>query len=406
VDIEATPEDVGMSVGGIQRVARLVRHYVDERRYAGVVSVVARHDKVVHCDAYGNMDDERDKPMALDTIFRIWSMTKPIVSVALLTLYEEGRFQLDDPVAEFVPEFRDLTVFAGGTAEDYEVRPAARPMTVRDLLMHMSGIVGLGSPGVVGELYRRAGVGHAGSAGTLAETIGVLGTLPLATDPGSRWIYGMSTDVVGHLCEVLSGQPLDVFLQARVLGPLGMTATGFTVPAAKSARFAAEYGFAVGEPRYSLIDDPGVSDYRRSRSYLSGSAGLVGTAGDYLRFCRMLAGGGEVDGVRILGHRTVRFMTANHLPGGVDLAALGRDGGETGRHGQGFGLGFGVLLDPVVAQTLGTAGEYFWGGAASTAFFVNPVEDLIAIFLTQLRPSNSYPIRRALRAAVYSSIVR
>lgn len=401
MDVEVDPADVGMSAGRLDNVDRLVRGYVDEGRYAGVVNVVARHDKVVRCTTYGSMDVERGRPMRPDTIFRIWSMTKPIVSVGLLTLYEEGRFQLDDPVARYLPEFADLRVFAGGTADDHRVRPPRREMTVRDLLLHMSGIVGLGSATEVGELYRRAGV--ASADGTIADTVRALGTLPLAADPGSTWSYGLSTDVLGHLCEVLSGQPLDQFLGERILAPLGMVDTAFTVPPGELSRFAAEYGRA--EQGYTLLDDPMTSPYTRPRSYLAGGSGLVGTAADYLRFCRMLARGGELDGVRVLGPRTVGFMTTNHLPGGRDIAAFGQDGGESTRHGQGFGLGVGVLLDPAVAQTIGTPGEYFWGGAASTTFFVSPVDDLIVVFLTQLRPSNSYPIRRQLRATVYASLL-
>lgn len=403
MDIEAAPEDVGLSTEGMANVERLVRSYVDAGKYAGVVTVVARHDKVVRCVVHGNSDDERDRPMTADTVFRVFSMTKPVVSVALMTLYEQGRFQLDDPVAEFVPEFRDLTVYAGGTADDYEVRRPSRPMTVRDLLMHMGGIVGLGSPTVAGELYRRSGVGAAGSPGTLAETVRVLGKLPLAVDPGSSWIYGMSTDLVGHLCEVIAGQPLDVFLRDRLFEPLAMPDTGFGVSADQLPRFAACYGAT--ETGYELIDDPATSHYTRPASYLAGSSGLVSTAADYLRFCRMLARGGELDGHRVIGPRTLRFMTANHLPGGQDLTAVATNGGETGRAGQGFGLGFGVLLDPTVAMTLGTPGEYFWGGAASTTFFVSPRDDLIVLFLTQLRPSNTYPVRRELRAAVYSALL-
>jgi CubicO group peptidase (beta-lactamase class C family) len=216
----------------------------------------------------------------------------------------------------------------------------------------------------------------------------------------------MSTDLVGYLCEVISGRPFDRYLHERILEPLGLSDTAFVVPPDKVDRFAANYRPQRGSPRYELLDDPAVSEYTRPRPYFSGAAGLVSTAGDYLRFCRMLARGGELDGERVLGPRTLQLMTANHLPGGQDLETMAQNGGETHREGQGLGLGFGVLLDPTVSQTLGTPGEYFWGGAASTAFFVNPVEDLIVIFLTQLRPSATYPaIRRELRATVYSSII-
>jgi CubicO group peptidase (beta-lactamase class C family) len=321
--------------------------------------------------------------MELDTIFRIYSMTKPVVSVALMMLYEEGLFQLDDPVAAYLPELADLQVSAGRNA----VRAAKRPMTVRDLLMHTSGL-GSSYPGP--------------PAGTLAELPRLLAGLPLEADPGARWIYGISTDLVGLLCEVFSGLPLDRYLRERIFEPLGMADTGFFVPAGSVDRFAAGYTFVDGG--YLLADDPVTSDYTRQPSFLSGIAGLVSTAGDYFRFTRMLANGGTLDGVRVLGPRTVRFMTVNHLPGGQDLSAMADTGGETSRKGQGFGLGFGVLLEPTVAQTIGTPGEYFWGGAASTTFFISPADELIVIFLTQLRPSASYPIRRELRSAVYSAL--
>jgi CubicO group peptidase (beta-lactamase class C family) len=275
---------------------------------------------------------------------------------------------------------------------------------VRDLLMHTSGLVARDAASTVGELYRRAGFAGADSQFTLAEMIDRLSRIPLQCDPGSRWIYGISTDLVGYLCQVIGGQRLDRFLDERVLGPLGMLDTSFSVPAEKVDRFAANYAPRAGSPRYKLVDDPATSSYTRPRTYFSGAGGLVSTAADYLRFCRMLANGGELDGARILGPRTLQLMTLNHLPGGKDLATMAQNAGETQREGQGFGLGFAVLLDPTVAQIIGTPGEFYWGGAASTAFFVNPREDLIMLFLTQLRPSSTYPIRRELRSTIYSAI--
>lgn len=375
----------------MERVAALVRQYVDAGRYPGTVTVVARQDRVELFDAYGRSDVERGRAMRADTIFRIYSMTKPIVSLGLMQLYEEGLFQLDDPVVKFLPALGRPTLSDGSRS--------SREMTVRDVLMHTSGLAALNGKHAVSGLYREAGLG---SLKQLSELPALLADLPLQADPGSRWIYGISTDLVGLLCETLSGLPLDRYLSERIFAPLGMVDTGFSVPEASISRFAAGYGYADGG--FTLIDDPLTSAYTRQPSYLSGVSGLVSTAGDYLRFARMLAGGGSLDGVRIIGSRTLRFMTTNHLPGGQDLAAVADFGGETKRAGQGFGLGFGVLLDPVVAQTIGTPGEYFWGGAASTAFFVSPADELIVIFLTQLRPSASYPIRRELRAAVYAAL--
>jgi CubicO group peptidase (beta-lactamase class C family) len=402
--VEAAPEDVGMSSSGLRNVTRLVQGYIDDRKLPGAISLVARRGRVVHFEMYGNMDDERQKPMRSDAIFRFYSMTKPIASVGLMMLYEEGRFQLDDPASRFIPELKNLKVFKSGTADNFETRDPAREMTIRDLLMHTSGLVGRDTASPVGELYRRAGFTGADSAYTLKDMIQKLKDIPLEVDPGSRWIYGISTDLVGYLCEVISGLPFDRCLEERVLGPLGMIDTGFTVPASKVDRFAANYGPSAGNPRYRLVDDPETSSYTKPRTYFSGSGGLVSTAADYLRFCTMLRNGGDLDGVRILGPRTLQLMTLNHLPGGKDLATMAQSAAETQREGQGFGLGFAVLLDQTVAQIIGTPGEYFWGGAASTAFFVNPKEDLIMIFLTQLRPSSTYPIRRELRTTIYSSI--
>jgi CubicO group peptidase (beta-lactamase class C family) len=239
----------------------------------------------------------------------------------------------------------------------------------------------------------------------LADLPRRLADVPLQVDPGSQWIYGISTDVVGLLCEIISGMPLDRYLSERILDPLGMVDTGFSVPASKLDRFAACYGpTPESSPRYKLVDDPVTSGYARPRTYFSGSGGLVSTAADYYRFCTMLLNGGELDGVRIIGPRTLKLMTLNHLPGGRDLATFAQSAGETTREGVGFGLGFAMLLDPAVAQIIGTPGEFYWGGAASTAFFVNPAEELIMLFLTQLRPSSTFPIRRELRSTIYSAI--
>jgi len=403
--VGAAPEDVGMSSARLGNVSRLVRRYIDDGRLPGALSLVARRGRIVHFETYGNMDDARQKAVQPDTIFRFYSMTKPIVSVGLMMLYEEGLFQLEDPASKFIPELKNLKVITGGTREDFQTRDPSREMTVRDLLMHTSGLIGRDSPTTVGSLYRRAGIKGLDSDFPLRELPARLEKIPLQVDPGTQWIYGISTDLVGLLCEVLSGLPLDQYLQERVLGPLGMVDTAFSVPSSKLDRFAACYGpEPSGSPRYKLVDDPETSGYSQPRTYFSGSGGLVSTAGDYYRFCSMLLNGGELDRVRILGPRTLQLMTLNHLPGGKDLATVAQSAGETAREGIGFGLGFAVLLDPAVAQIIGTPGEFYWGGAASTAFFVSPAEEMIMIFLTQLRPSSTYPIRRELRSTIYSAI--
>ena len=373
--IEAEPEDVGLSSKGLANLGRhLQANYIDTGKLAGAVSVVARRGRIVHFETYGRRDAEADKAMEPDTIFRIYSMTKPIASIALMTLYEEGRFQLDDPASRYIPEFKDLKVYTGGSLQDPVLRPPAREMTIADLLRHTSGLTRRNDE-VLGPLYEREGLINSSSTGTLREMIEKLGRTPLRCDPGAQWIYSISTDVVGYLCEVLSGQRFDRFLTERIFAPLEMTDSGFHVPAADHERFSANYrpGRA-GEPTIVCIDRPDDTSYYTSpRSYLSGSGGLVSTASDYTRFCKMLANGGELDGARVIGSRTLRHMTLNHLPGGRDLVEMGRvEETETKSDGIGFGLGFAVLLDPATAGVIGTPGEFYWGGAASTAFFVSP----------------------------------
>jgi CubicO group peptidase (beta-lactamase class C family) len=411
--IDALPEEVGMSSDRLQNVTRLVQGYIDDGKFAGAISMIARHDRVVHFETYGNMDDEAAKPMRADAIVRAYSMTKPIASIALMQLYEQALFQLDDPVSAYVPEFAGLQVFDGGDERDYRVREPKREMTVRDVLMHTSGLVGRADPTPVGKMYAAAGLRGSESDGTLHDMIRKVGTLPLHCDPGAEWNYGISTDVIGYLVEVISGQRFDSYLDQHVLQPLEMPDTGFHVRESEFDRFAACYerddstasNNGTSGKRYRLQDAPGGSHYTRPNTYHSGAGGLVTTASDYMRFSRMLANGGELDGQRVIGTRTLEFMTMNHLPNDGDLASMGQPRfGETTMDGIGFGLGFAVLLDPAEAQLLGTPGEFYWGGAASTAFFVSPAEDLAVVFLTQLRPSSSYPIRRELRIATYQAI--
>jgi CubicO group peptidase (beta-lactamase class C family) len=405
--IEASPEDVGLSSAGMARLIGHIQAYVDAGKLPGAISMVQRRGKVVHFQTYGQRDLEASTPVEPDTIFRIYSMTKPIVSVGLMTLYEEGRFQLDDPVSQYIPQFRGLKVLAGGTGEAPQVREPAREMTVADLLRHTSGLVNQ-SDAVLGDAYTRLGLLTSSSSGTLAEMIEKLTTLPLKCDPGAQFNYGISTDVVGYLCEVLSGQRLDAFLRERLLDPLGMVDTGFAVPSEDVERFAACYrpGMA-GEPLLVVEDRPDASSrYTQLRTYLSGAGGMVSTASDYMRFCKMLANGGTLDGRRVIGPRTLAYMACNHLPGGHDLAHMSpASAGETSRVGVGFGLGFACVLDPTVLGGLSVPGEYYWGGAASTAFWITPAEDLAVVFMTQVRPSSTYPIRRELRAIIYGSII-
>ncbi len=405
--IEAIPEDVGMSTARLGRVTDLARRYVDAGRWSGAVSMIARGGSVVHLETVGDRDSEAGQPMTHDTIFRMASMTKPIASVALMMLYEEGQFLLDAPAADFIPAFGDLRVFAKGTAESFTTRAPARAMTVRDLLTHTSGLTGPGENSPVGHLYQRTGVlgTNLTPARTMAQTVEALATLPLCCDPGTQFNYGVSTDVVGHLVEVLSGQTLDVFLRERIFDPLGMPDTGFHVSASKRDRFAALYQQGGTDGALRTRDDgPRNAMYDEGGAYFSGAGGLTSTAPDYMRFAKMLSSGGELDGERILGTRTLEYMVENHLPGGVELAEIVNAPLSTWiTKGTGFGLGFAVLMDPVKAGVLGTEGEHYWNGAFSTSFFVSPGEDLIAILLTQLGGS-TYQIRREWRSTVYQAI--
>lgn len=397
------PAQVGLDASRLTRIADHLKRYVDGGKLPGYLVLVARHGQPAYLHQYGLCDVEQQKPVAADTIFRIYSMTKPITSVALLQLYERGLFQLDHPVARFIPSFQNLQVFAAGDAQHYQTTPPARPVTIRDLFTHTAGFAyGLASnQHPVDVLYRERGVLN----GTLAEMIAKLSELPLLFSPGTRWNYSVATDILGYLVEQIAGQPLDQYFAEQILGPLGMVDTGFVVPEEKRARFAANYAFHEGG--FRPIDESATRSYLKPPVMLSGGGGLVSTCADYLRFAQMLLNKGELNGVRILGRKTVALMTSNHLPNHGDLSSMGMPVfSETPYDGVGFGLGVSVMLDPAKAQILGSPGEFAWGGAASTAFWVDPVEEQIVIFLTQLMPSSSYPIRRELRVLTYQAITR
>lgn len=402
------PEDVGLDSRRLHIVADTIHKFVDEGRIAGAITMVSRKGHLALHDVYGKRDLENDVDMTEDTIFRIYSMTKPIASVALMQLYEKGLFQLDDPVSKYIPEMAELEVFVSGTAESYKTRPPEREMIVKDVLMHTSGLISGGGPSVVSKLYQEAKLMGSRSGGTLKDMVAKLGKIPLYCDPGSEWNYGISTDIVAYLTEVISGQQYDEYLVEHIFEPLGMTDTGFHVPPEKMDRFAANYrrNFE-GEEHLTLVDAPGdESTYAKPKTYFSGAGGLVSTANDYLRFCHMLVGDGELDGVRIIGQRTLDYMTTNHLPNNGDMASMGQATfTETSVAGIGFGLGFAVLMDPETANIIGSPGEYYWGGAASTAFFISPDDELAMIFLTQLMPSGTYPFRRQLRQTIYQCLI-
>ena len=391
----------GLAADRLENTHALMRRYVDAGALPGCLCLVSR-GRDAWFRAYGHMDVERAQPIWRDVVFRIYSMTKPVVSVALMALYEEGRFQLDDPVAKFIPSFAKLQVFHAGDEHSYSAVPPERPMTVKDLLTHTSGLTyGFMQSHPVDALYRAHKLGE----GDLDDLIAGLAELPLLFSPGSRWNYGYSTDVCGYLVQRLADMSLDAFVRERITAPLGMDDSGFQVPAAAGHRLAACYERS-GENAYRLQDDPRTSRYLEAPKLLSGGGGMVSTVDDYHRFCRMLLGKGELDGARILGRKTVEHMTQNHMPGGRDLARMGQPVfSETPYDGVGFGLGFSVVLDPAAANVVDSAGEFAWGGAASTYFWIDPLEELIVVFMTQLLPSSSYPIRRELKATIYPALI-
>ena len=409
-----SPESAGMSKAALDRVeAHLKSRYVDAGRYPGTQLLIYRRGKVVHSSVLGYADVERKVPVKDDTIFRIYSMTKPITSVAFMMLFEEGRVALDEPVHKYIPEWKNLGVFVAGTAPAFATRPPSRPMLIVDLLRHTSGLTyGIQQRSNVDAAYREKKITNTGTMDTMIED---LSKIPLEFSPGEAWNYSVSVDVIGYLIGKISGVPFEQFLKQRIFDPLGMNDTGFHVPADKAHRFAACYSadppdrvsFVAADRKAALYlqDDPAKSPYLKPPSFISGGGGLVSTAADYLTFCRALVNGGEVGGVRLLGPKTLKLMTSNHLPGGVDLPALSRSMfAEAAYNGIGFGLGFSVTMEPAKTLIPGSAGEFAWGGAASTAFWVDPAEELITIFMTQLMPSSAYPLRRELRTMVYSAI--
>ncbi|MGU3538392.1 serine hydrolase domain-containing protein [Methylobacterium sp. A54F] len=401
VDVE--PGAVGLDSARLDRIDGWMRGHVAADRLAGLSVTVARRGRVAWHAAHGRADLARGTPFTSDTITRIYSMTKPLTSVAVMMLYEEGRFQLDDPVARFLPEFSAMRVATGGNRARIETEPAQRPITIRDLLTHTAGLTyGFMQATLVDDLYRREGIDfHRRDAG-LGEVVGRLAALPLLAQPGTQWNYSVATDVLGHLVAVLSGMAFADFLRTRVIAPLGMVDTDFSVSAEKLPRLAAAYTYDA-ERRLTLYDDSVDTPYAAPPAIASGGGGLVSTAADYVRFCRFLLSGGILDGTRLLGRKTVAYMLSNHLPG--DLAAMGTPRfAETSYAGIGFGLGFSVMLDPARAQILGSPGEAAWGGIASTAFWIDPAEDLAVVLLTQLVPSSALPLRRDLRVLTYAAL--
>ena len=387
-------------------VSALVDRYVAEGKLAGAQVQVAHRGEVALRHTVGRADVASDRPLGDDAIYRIYSMTKPITSIALMQLYEQGRVLLEDPVSAYIPEFAEMQVFTGGTPTAPKVRPAQTTMTVKDVLTHASGLTyGFFFQNNLDAMYRADGLGNFQLPDyTLEEGMRRLATKPLAFDPGTAWNYSMSTDVCGRLVEVIAGVGLDEYFAEHITGPLGMADTAFHVPADKKDRFTSNYALTPDEPLL-IVDSFDASPYLSPPVFLSGGGGLVGTVEDYQRFVDMLLNGGELDGRRIIGRKTLEYMTINHLPEGKTLNELGQSlFSEAVMEGMGFGLGFSTLVDPARNGAVSSGGEFAWGGAASTAFWVDPAEEITCVFMTQLMPSSSYPLRRELKATVYQAL--
>jgi CubicO group peptidase (beta-lactamase class C family) len=407
------PESVGLSGAQLTKLGNFFQsEYIDAGRLAGCMIAVARHGEVAHLSILGKADLERNRSMVEGNLFRIYSMSKPITSVALMTLYEDGLFQLGDPVSKFVPEWKNLEVYAGGKYPNWETKPCDREMTICDLLTHQSGIAA-GSFGASGnypeieQAYRDIGLGpdYFQTKGlTLKDTINALASVPLAFSPGDYWNYSISTDICGYLVEVISGRKFDMFLRDEIFDPLGMTDTSFEVDPSKASRLTSNYTYG-SDGELELFDSAIDSDFFGPISYFSGAAGLISTMSDYLRFAQMLLNKGELDGARIISPKTLDLMTLNHLTDGGTMQDREKKKSLSLRSpGHGFGLGFSMVLDVAQSESIGSVGEFRWGGAASTAFWADPLEDLLVVFMTQLTRATTQ-IRPQLKSLIYPAII-
>ena len=397
-----SPKAVGFSSERLGRLDSLMRSYTGDSRLAGIVTMLARRGQVFHFEAHGHADLESDTPIELDSIFRIYSMSKPITSVAVMMLFEEGHFHLDDPVSRFIPELGDLKVFDGMGEAGPRYVDQEGPITVRQLLTHTAGLsYGFNADSPVEGMYRDAELSQPDS--DLREMIEKLGKLPLAYQPGAKWRYSYATDVLGYLVEVISDQPFAEYLKTHMFDPLGMDDTAFYVPEEKLNRLASVYGPSENGGIQQL-DDTGVNAHKRPHTMSSGGGGLVSTAQDYMRFCQMMLNGGELNGVRLLGPKTVELMTANHLPDSL-MPYSATEALRSYSKGCGFGLGFSVMMDVAQHGVPGSEGQYSWGGAATTAFWIDPREELIAILMAQLMPAMLDPVVREFQVATYQAMV-
>lgn len=391
------PETVGFSSHRLARINTAMQRYVDEQKLAGIVTLVARCGQVVHFEKFGMANLETATPMALDTIFRIYSMTKPITTTAVLMLFEEGRLRLTDPVARYIPAFGQAKVLDNSTGSGVRTVDAVRPITVRDLLTHTAGLsYGFDDGVYIDELYRQHlwGPLEANPDVTLEDLVGAVAKLPLAFQPGTQFRYSFATDVLGYLVQVVAAMPFDAFLRQRILEPLGMVDTDFYVTPEKVGRFAAVYS-QDEQGSLKVINSPDVNHYLWPTRRPSGGGGLVSTASDYLRFAQMLVSKGALGDVRLLGRKTVELMMTNHLADGLHLE----------NPAEGFGLGGSLLMDLGKGQTLGSVGTFGWGGAANTNFWIDPQEELVGILMLQFMPSDTYPVVPDFRILTYQALV-
>jgi CubicO group peptidase (beta-lactamase class C family) len=398
------PASLGFSAERLARIpAMLDERYVVPGKLPHTALLIGRGDEVAHLSLLG--EARAGQPLGEDAIFRIASMTKPITSIAFMQLVEEGKLSLADPVHRIIPEWRGLGVFvAGGGNVPFQTRPTAEPMRMIDLLRHTSGLTyGFQERTPVDAAYRARKL-EAFSGPDLEEFVRILAEIPLQFDPGSSWNYSISTDILGAILQRVDNAPLDDIIERRVTGPLGMVDTHFQVPADKLHRLPDCYVWHPAETK--KLYDPGEgSAWGHKPNQLSGGGGMASTLADYHRFCRMLLAGGELDGARVIGRKTLDLMAANHLPGGADLATISTAlFSEAENAGVGFGLGFATTMDPAKAQSNGSAGDLYWGGMFSTAFFVDPLEGIIMIFMTQLMPSSTYPVRREIKTMLYAAL--
>ncbi|MFE6485372.1 serine hydrolase domain-containing protein [Streptomyces sp. NPDC057757] len=401
---EVEPREADLDPKALARLDQHFAHLVDDGRLPGFLVSVSRHGRVAHLTTYGRRDREAGLPVETDTLWRMYSMTKPVTSVAALMLMEEGRLRLDDPVADFIPSFAEPRVYVEGSGPDTRTRPAAGPILVRHLLTQTSGLTfGFYHTHPVDALYREAGLESSVPAGAdLAETCEVYAGLPLQFEPGTQWNYSVATNVLSRVIEVASGHDLDVFLAERIFGPLGMKDAGFCVTDEQAGRLAELYG---EDEDGGISPIVGLPLHGRPRC-VSGSGGMVSTAHDYHRFMEMLRRRGELDGTRLLKPATVDLMVSNHLPGNADRRTFGSPAHqEPSNAGLGFGLGVSVVVDPEITQSPAGQGAYGWSGVASTTFWVDPENDVTVQFLTQVRPTSSHSIFRELKRLVQESVL-